>query len=715
MRFEISKRALATLRPASHAVLAGCLLAGAAVWLGCEEKPGALLGPTGGAGDCFSDLSLIQVVGDFTDPAWTVNVSPVMTLGGDDCFWSTVVKFTTTGEHIFKFVVAGDFANPDTFGGDEGVVLDVGKEHSVLRGATGHGDAINLDIPKVGCYELRLWDEREKFMALEVPCSSGGIRGSVQFEGVDQPPLPRARVQALLGEVAAGTDSSSADDGTFEVGGLAAGTYEVALRAFGFLDSTVTGVEVGETVVDIGTFFLRQGCVSAFDSIQVVGEITDPPWDFGVSPHLQQVEGCKWETTVAVQAGTHLFKLVTDGAFDSPLDYGGDQTQVLEIDSTHVVEQVSGEGTALQMSFPFTGTYVFMLDEEASTLRVEPGDVAGDLAGVVVFAGETDQPLPVATVRVLDGGSGAEVASGTTSSADGSFLLRAIDQGLYDVRIEPPVPAPTHFDTVVTGVGVGGGTVNLGQIHLARATGGVQGQVDFLDLAGEPPGAAIELTLAGELAGTAQTSGASSSFAFGSLKSGSYELRVAADGFFEKTIMVAVERSPVDVGTLELERIVCDAFPDIESMKLGGTRRDGTSSDDTFTWNLGLMPVMSRLSECVWEVEVTSQFVAEYRIKFITNGDFVAGDPPAFGGDDVTVTPADSAGAIVRDDVPGTGNTLLIRIEDPGIYRFEIDLDSLTFSYTRVADLPEDGGMPLAGAGDRAPGTSRPRAYGFFR
>jgi hypothetical protein len=625
------------------------------------------------------------MVGSFTSPAWNIDVSPIMTFD-EDCALTVLVRFGTPGIYIFKFVTEGAF--DDDFGGTESDTLDTSTDHPVQI-VTGTGNGLTLRVLAAGCYRVRLFEDRKVFRADPAGCSSGGIRGVVAFENVSQPPLPRAYVRASKAGVVAASDSSKREDGSFLLSGLDSGAYEVIFKGFGYRDTTIAGVQVEKSVVAMDTTRLRAGCVSAYDSIQVVGEMTNPVWTIKISPPMQQVEGCRWQAHVSVPAGAHKFKLVTNGVFDNPPDYGGDETRLLNVDSTYAVRPVTGQGTALNMLFPFTGAYDFEFNEEALTLRVSPGDIPGDLAGIVVFEGVRSKPFPVALVRVLR--SGVTVASDSTSATDGSFLVARVDAGLYDVRLEPPLGAPTHRDTTLTGIPIAGGATNLGQVYLSRATGSLNGTAGFSDVVAPPyPPAAVDLRLGGELAASLRTTAASPAFQTTGLKPGTYTVRVASTGYVDSTFAATVGTGTTDIGTITLPRLVCAAYPSITLMQLGGREFDQDANDLTFTWNLGDAPMMDHVDQCRWEISVPCRYippVRKYRIKFLTNRSY-GGDPPDFGGDDTSVIPPDSLVGVVETPDPDISHTLVVRISDPGVYRFTLDLDALSFSFTRTGDLP---------------------------
>ncbi len=86
---------------------------------------------------------------------------------------------------------------------------------------------------------------------------AGSIAGTVR-DG-DGDPVAGASVTAFDGDTEV-TTTTTADDGTYVLGGLATGTYRVECSATGFQDAEVTGVEVtaGETTSNVDITLVAQ-------------------------------------------------------------------------------------------------------------------------------------------------------------------------------------------------------------------------------------------------------------------------------------------------------------------------------------------------------------------------------------------------------------------------------------------------------------------------
>jgi hypothetical protein len=188
----------------------------------------------------------------------------------------------------------------------------------------------------------------------------------VAFAGLSTGPYPQATVDLYQGTATTplATVKSNATTRTFGFQTLPNGTYKVEISSPCFVKETRTGVTVAGANVDLGNVTLAAG-VSAFNTIQIVGEFTS--WDPAEAPQMVESPACVWSTTVSVTAdmvtGSKFFKFLTDGAFDDPKDYGGDENTLLTLPGTYPVRPVSGQGTALKVQFAADGSYVFTLDE----------------------------------------------------------------------------------------------------------------------------------------------------------------------------------------------------------------------------------------------------------------------------------------------------------------------------------------------------------------
>ncbi|TPW03539.1 MAG: hypothetical protein FD129_3026, partial [bacterium] len=266
------------------------------------------------------------------------------------------------------------------------------------------------------------------------------IRGAVGFQG-NPSPAPPATVSLLAGSTSEIIEQVTTD-GAFQFSGLANGTYRLQLEAEGYRDS-VQSVAYAGSVVDVGTIQLRAGCSSAFERIQIAGNINIPLYgnfDLALAPDMTPVDGCVWEATLTVaSAGDHFFKFVTDGNFDNPPDYGGNE-----------------------LCTTAEGNYTFRLDEENLTYEISPE--GGGTGGTGRLKGRlqySDNPSAPAEARVGIYRIGAVNPIDFLDVVE-AFSFAGVPADTYEVR----ATAPGYRDTAV-GVRVRTGqTTDLGTITL---------------------------------------------------------------------------------------------------------------------------------------------------------------------------------------------------------------------------------------------------------
>ncbi|NNF05360.1 MAG: carboxypeptidase regulatory-like domain-containing protein, partial [Candidatus Eisenbacteria bacterium] len=308
---------------------------------------------------CQSTFATIQLAGDFN--AFNLDNAPFMTQMG--CVWTDTLSLTT-GTYNLKFVTDGAFDNPMDYGGDETPLSVPGTYATSL--ISGIGTAITISVLADGDYEFILDEVVPEFTVNLLGGGSldGGLTGSVSFEGVSSAPLPAASCQLFpSGSLTPLTTvQSDTDTGTFSFMSLPAGTYDVSVTSSCFDVVMKSGFVVGSTTVDAGDFALT-GAPSAFATIQMVGQFTDPAFDVSISPAMTQTSDCVWELEIDLLAQSYLFKFVTDGEFDSPPDYGGMESETLTLPGTFAVSEASGEGSALNIEVPMAGRYKFVLNE----------------------------------------------------------------------------------------------------------------------------------------------------------------------------------------------------------------------------------------------------------------------------------------------------------------------------------------------------------------
>jgi hypothetical protein len=196
-------------------------------------------------------------------------------------------------------------------------------------------------------------------LAVEEPL--GRLSGRVAF--ADSPdPLPTATVTLRYsGSSTIRATAQVTDDFAFDE--LSPGLYDVGFQAQGYIDTTLTGMEIASgSEKNVGTVVLQPGCRSAFSTIQLSSDFTS--FDLSQAPQMTQGPACVWTDTVTVEAGgPYNLKFVTDGYFDSPQDYGGDESVTLQLPGSYPVWPVSGIGTAVNVAFSTSGMYEFLLDE----------------------------------------------------------------------------------------------------------------------------------------------------------------------------------------------------------------------------------------------------------------------------------------------------------------------------------------------------------------
>lgn len=347
----------------SAAALALALAAG--VTTGCDPNAFApLLLPTGGIdvdppGRCTSDFSTIQMVGDFTTPPFDIPVGPHLTEADSGCVWTLNVALLA-GTVLFKFVTDGDFDATRDYGGDEAVTLAVpGGPHPTML-VTGTGTAIKINVATAGDYRITLNERTLTWSAVEgAPPGPGGIAGTVSFQNLVNAPFPQARVEVFSGATSVANTTTDPTTRAFSFSGLDAGTYRVVVTSSGFTQAELPSVTVAGATTDVGAIALAEG-PSAFTTIDVVGgfNLFTP----GVDP-MVEAPPTVWTRDIALNAGVYNMKFLTDGQFDSPPDYGGDEGVPVDVPGGGPVRPVSGPGTAITISVANPGTYRFVLEE----------------------------------------------------------------------------------------------------------------------------------------------------------------------------------------------------------------------------------------------------------------------------------------------------------------------------------------------------------------
>jgi hypothetical protein len=327
---------------------------------GCDPNSGIpILTPTGGdtGVDCTSLFTKIQMVGDFTTPSFSIPDSPEL-VEGEPCIWKVTVNLKA-GPVLFKFVTDGAFDNPQDYGGSETVTLNVPGGPYATQLVSGTGTAIKIQVATAGDYTFTLNEKTLKWSAEPgAPPPAGGVRGTVEFTGLTSAPYPRASVILYRGTTRVAGTTSDPDTRRFEFTGVAPGSYRVVVTASTFTQAE-KNVTVTSGVADVGVITLAEG-TSAFSTIDLVGGFNF--FTPGADP-MTQVSAGVWVCERNMNAGVFLMKFLTDGQYDTPPDYGGDESLLVQIPGGGPVRPVSGPGTAIQIEVTQPGLYRFTLDE----------------------------------------------------------------------------------------------------------------------------------------------------------------------------------------------------------------------------------------------------------------------------------------------------------------------------------------------------------------
>lgn len=359
-------------RPLEACLAAALALAiGGGFTTGCDPNAvRPLLVPTGGGGgggSCTSQFTTIQMVGDFTTPPFSIPDSPQLIEAADGCVWTVTVRLTA-GTVLFKFVTDGAFDSPQDYGGSETVTLNVPGGPHPTQLVAGTGTAIKTAVAATGDYLITLNERTLTWSAVAAaPPAAGAIAGTVSFQGLSSAPFPTARVEVFAGTTSVGTTTTDATTRAFLVEGLDAGTYRVVASASCFTTVELPSVNVAGTTTNVGDIALAEGA-SAFTTIDLVGgfNLFTP----GVDPMVQST-ACVWTRDRALAPGVYNMKFLTDGVFDSPPDYGGDESVTIDVPGTGAVRPVSGPGTAIKISVADSGTYRFILDERLQRWEIQ--------------------------------------------------------------------------------------------------------------------------------------------------------------------------------------------------------------------------------------------------------------------------------------------------------------------------------------------------------
>lgn len=218
---------------------------------------------------------------------------------------------------------------------------------------------------------------------------TGGLFGYVAFDttiysGLGAPPYPGAKVVLFRGSTEVATATTGGNGRFFEFGRLTPGDYSVVVRSHAFSPAGYGLFRVVDTARDAGDLKLFANTSDSLASIvYVIGDMAGyTPDEIGTfSTYCDALSVGVWTfpnllfTPVAITAGTHRIKFVTDGS-STPgnlIGWGGDGSTTLSIpvvDAPAVFG--TGPATDIVANFPTTGVYAFTFDERRQTFSIVP-------------------------------------------------------------------------------------------------------------------------------------------------------------------------------------------------------------------------------------------------------------------------------------------------------------------------------------------------------
>ncbi len=204
---------------------------------------------------------------------------------------------------------------------------------------------------------------------------TGGVQGTLAWDPTIHPdlasaPWPPTTLQLFQGATKVGETVTDKFTNTYSFSSLPAGTYRLRWDAWQFARDSMD--------VTVGTSVVTQDVTLAADinelssNLHVAGDFNG--FTLADSTQMSLVALAVWEYAPShpIAAGTYNLKFVTDGSFDNPTDYGGDESVTIVAPVTNAdTRLVSGIGTALKVQIPSSGNYRFRLDERRLTFSVE--------------------------------------------------------------------------------------------------------------------------------------------------------------------------------------------------------------------------------------------------------------------------------------------------------------------------------------------------------
>jgi len=331
--------------------------------------------------------------------------------------------------------------------------------------------------------------------------TAGTVRGRV----VDAETGEALSGVAVVLQSDTGIRTVTGERGSFELGGVPAGSQEIGFSLSGYATSMVTANIPGGATVEIGTVRLSTN--------PTTGEIKGRVTDRGGEP----LEGVTIEVTGAFSGST-----VTgvDGGFVFTEVPPGSVT----IRATRTgYSSVTGTGEVV------AGGVVFF--------NIEMGLSTGKLRGKV-FDGTTKEPIEGAGIT-LSGGSS------TSTDAQGGFLIEDITPGTYEVTITALGYISQSYEVMIGE----GGTTDMQTVYLSQSHTSTTVKGTVSDAATGEPIAGAEVVIAGT--GLSARTGSDGGYVISGVDVQEFDLRASAPGY--DSLTYGINMSDYGVITVDFE------------------------------------------------------------------------------------------------------------------------------------------------------------------
>ncbi|MCK4415071.1 MAG: carboxypeptidase regulatory-like domain-containing protein [Candidatus Eisenbacteria sp.] len=589
----------------------------------------------GYSGACATDFSTIHILGTFNDwdtELWTTD--PGMTnLGG--CTWVDEIELEA-GPIEWKFVTDGGWNNDYVTAGTDG-----------LSGSTqlgsGEGNNLQADVLQDAAYHVLLFEDTSP--------------ASYLIAAEEDAPVTR----------------SGTATGAFAIANLPAGTYELIIRADGYLDTHVSNVTLdGKQAVDLATI----NVTSASGALRGVMAFSDSPsplptatvrvlpaggtsavaTDTTDAAGAFEITGLATDTyDIELSASGYENETVTDVEFVNGQDTDiGTITLSLGCSSAYTSMDIPGEFNGWNPTEAMTEIDACLW---ADTLTVSVSGDSADLRMKFRTNRNWDTPQDLGTCTsesdVLPFVDGIVAGSVCPVAGEGTAItLRFYETGDYEFQLNEAL-----------------GTFRVTLLEDA-VLGTITGTVAYEDDPADPPTATVRVYLSGGISAVAtDTTDVTGEFEIGGLATDTYDIEVSVFCYRDQVVagVEIINGQLANVGTITLS-----PGSDYTSMDIPGEFND---------WN----PTggMTEIAACLWAdiltVSVTGDS-ADLGMQFRTNRNWYS--PQDFG-----ICTSESDVLLFVDGVvsgsvcpsTGEGTRITVRFHETGDYEFQLDEASLTF------------------------------------